>query len=93
MQNEYRKKPNKNNRMEIKVIKCSNTQTLENFVTATYPTVTIIQHTKEQRKFTFTCGLIMNIYTTGTVNFQGNSGNSTTMLGIMSVINTINGAA
>lgn len=73
-------------------INCSNTQALEAFVTATYPTVTFIQHTKEQKKFTFPCGLIMNIYTTGTINFQGNSGNSTTMIGIINVINTINGA-
>jgi hypothetical protein len=57
-------------------MKCSNTQALEAFITATYPTVTPIQHTQEQRQFTFPCGLIMNIYTTGTVNFQGNSGNS-----------------
>lgn len=74
-------------------MKCLNTQALESFVVATYPTVTFIQHTKEQKKFTFPCGLIMNIYTTGTVNFQGNSGNSTTMIGIVNVINTINGAA
>lgn len=74
-------------------MKCSNTQALETFVVATYPTATAIQHTKEQKKITFPCGLIMNIYTTGTVNFQGNSGNSTTMHGLVNVINTINGAA
>ena len=74
-------------------MKCSNTQALEAFITATYPSVIIVQPTLEQRKFTFPCGLIMNIYTTGTVIFQGNSGNSTTMIGIVNVINTINGAA
>ncbi len=47
-------------------MKCLNTQALEAFIVATYPTVTPIQHTIEQRQFTFPCGLIMNIYTTGT---------------------------
>ncbi len=73
-------------------MKCLNTTALEAFIAATYPTVTPIQHTQEQRQFIFPCGLIMNIYTTGTVNFQGNSGNSATMIGIVNVINTINSA-
>lgn len=73
-------------------MKCSNTQALEAFVIATYPNVSAVQHTQEQKQFTFPCGLKMNVYTTGTINFQGNSANSTTMIGIVNVINTINGA-
>ncbi|MEQ5236065.1 hypothetical protein ABN255_20400 [Providencia rettgeri] len=73
-------------------MKCSNIQALESFVLATYPGVETDKPTQEQHKFTFKCGLVMNIYTTGTVNFQGNSGNSTTMIGIVNVINSINGA-
>lgn len=74
-------------------MKCFNTVALEKFVISTYPDVQIDKPTLEQKKFTFSCGLVMNIYTTGTVNFQGNSGNSTTMIGIVNVINTINSAS
>lgn len=71
-------------------MKCTNIVSLESFVTTTYPDVQVRQHTLEHKQFTFSCGLIMNIYTTGTVTFQGNSANSTTMIGIVNVINTIN---
>ncbi|PYC19776.1 hypothetical protein DMX02_14910 [Pseudomonas jessenii] len=71
-------------------IKCNDTNFLINVIKQKHPTATELHPTANQHQFTFSCGLIMNIYTTGTVMFQGNSYENRTASDILAVIDMIN---
>jgi|GEM_PF-2786413 hypothetical protein len=75
-----------------KPIKCSNIESLKSFVQDNFPDVSIEHPTDIQTKYTFRDGLVMNIYETGTVNFQGRSHESKTKLVLIEAINAINKA-
>ena len=60
------------------------------FVQTKHPEAKIIHPTATQTKIDFPCGLVMNIYNTGNVNFQGNSYENHTASDIVNVIEAIN---
>ena len=71
-------------------IKCSNTDMLMEFVKTKHPDAQIEHPTALQTKITFRCGLVMNVFNTGTVNFQGNSFENHTASDLVNVIEAIN---
>jgi len=71
-------------------IKCNNPAFLISIVKQKHPDVTERHPTANQHQFGFSCGLIMNVFNTGTVNFQGNSHESRTAFDIMAMIDMIN---
>jgi hypothetical protein len=71
-------------------IKCKNTAFLIDIVKQKHPDVTEFHPTANQHQFSFSCGLIMNVFNTGTVNFQGNSHENRTASDILAVIDMIN---
>ncbi|PSS71684.1 hypothetical protein AYI85_04925 [Shewanella algae] len=71
-------------------IKCNNTETLMNFVKDKHATAVIIHPTALQTSVKFDCGLIMNVFNTGTVNFQGKSFENHTASDIINLIEAIN---
>ena len=54
-------------------MKCKNTDQLLTFIKNKHPEAVITHPSGTQTKIDFSCGLVMNSFTTGTVNFQGNS--------------------
>ncbi|PJJ95967.1 hypothetical protein CO611_08520 [Lysobacteraceae bacterium NML03-0222] len=71
-------------------IRCNNTEMLMDFVKTKYPDAETENPTALQTKITFKCGLVMNVFNTGTVNFQGNSFKNHTASDIVSAIDAIN---
>ncbi len=71
-------------------IKCSNPKMLLEFVTQKHPQAKISHPTELCTKVDFPCGLIMNLFNTGTVNFQGRSFESHVASDIVNVIEAIN---
>ncbi|PRA53182.1 hypothetical protein CQZ98_14205 [Pseudomonas sp. MYb115] len=71
-------------------IKCNNPDFLINIIRQKHPDVVERHPTATQHQFTFSCGLIMNLFNTGSVNFQGNSHESRTAFDIVAVIDMIN---
>ncbi|WP_019097738.1 hypothetical protein [Pseudomonas putida] len=71
-------------------IKCNDPQFLIQIVKQKHPDVAERHPTAHQHLFTFSCGLIMNVFNTGTVNFQGNSYENRTASDILAVIDMIN---
>ena len=70
-------------------IKCSDTAILKEFVEKKH-NVAPTHPSGTQTKYDFPCGLVMNVYTNGTVFFQGDSHESRTAADIMNVIDAIN---
>ena len=71
-------------------IKCTNTEALMDFVKSKHTSAKIEHPTGLQTKITFTCGLIMNVFNTGSINFQGNSFENHTASDLVNVIEAIN---
>ena len=71
-------------------IKCNNVDMLIEFVKSKHPEAIFANPTALQTKITFSCGLVMNIFNTGTVNFQGNSFDNHTASDLVNVIEAIN---
>lgn len=71
-------------------IRCNNTDMLMGFVTTMFPTATVNHPTALQTQVRFECGLIMNVFNTGTVNFQGNNFENHTLVDIVNMIEAIN---
>jgi hypothetical protein len=71
-------------------IKCNNTDALIQFVNTVHPTAKVTHPTAEQTQVSFDDGLKMNVYTTGTVNFQGKSFENHTSSDLVNVIEAIN---
>lgn len=71
-------------------IKCNDTAMLLEFVAKKYPEAKTSHPTALQTKIDFPCGLIMNVFNTGTVNFQGNSHESHTASDLKNLIDAIN---
>ncbi len=71
-------------------IKCSDTTLLLDFVNKKHPEANISHPTGLQTKIDFPCGLIMNVFNTGTVNFQGKSYENHTASDLVNVIEAIN---
>lgn len=71
-------------------IKCNDTVALIEFVKRKHPAAVFTNPTAIQQKIDFPCGLVMNIYNTGTVNFQGNSHDNRIAADLMNVIDAIN---
>lgn len=63
---------------------------LISFINEKYPTAVFSNPTAIQQKIDFPCGLVMNIYTTGTVNFQGNSHDNRIAADLINLIDAIN---
>jgi hypothetical protein len=72
-------------------VKCNNIQTLLSFIANNYPKAENSHPTALQTKIDFPDGLVVNIFNTGTVNFQGKSFENDTVLAISKVIDVING--
>lgn len=71
-------------------LKCNDTAMLIDFVHKKHPEATESHPTALQTKFDFPGGLVMNVFNTGTVNFQGNSFENHTASDIINVIEAIN---
>lgn len=71
-------------------IKCKDAQMLIEFVEKKHPDAKKSNPTALQTKFDFPCGLVMNVFNTGTVNFQGNSFENHTASDLVNVIEAIN---
>ncbi|MDY7779531.1 hypothetical protein [Burkholderia pseudomallei] len=71
-------------------IKCKDTTILLDFVQRKHPDAKTSHPTALQTKIDFSCGLVMNVFNTGTVNFQGKNFENHTMTDIMNVIDAIN---
>ena len=63
---------------------------LMSFIESKHPEATVTHPTALQAKISFPCGLIMNVFNTGTVNFQGNSFENHTATDLVNVIEAIN---
>lgn len=71
-------------------IKCNNIEMLTSFVKQKHPEATFSNPTALQTKIDFPCGLVMNIFNTGTINFQGNSHENRIAADLLNVIDAIN---
>ena len=76
--------------MEKFDMKCNDPKRLLDAVKAAYPSADISNPTDIQTKVVFFCGLVMNIYNTKTVNFQGNDVGSATKEDLIRIIDKIN---
>ncbi|UZJ58218.1 hypothetical protein OKW98_16580 [Pseudomonas sp. KU26590] len=79
-----------NQRVIQMAIKCIDPAFLISVVRQKHPDVAEKHPTGTQHQFTFSCGLVMNVFTNGSVNFQGNSHESRTAFDIVAVIDMIN---
>lgn len=75
------------------MMKCSKPDQLLAFVRANYQTAKISHPTDLQTKIDFDCGLVMNIFNTGTVNFQGKSHESPTKDNLIKYVDVLNATA
>lgn len=71
-------------------LKCSNPAMLIEFIKKKHPSAVESHPTGLQTKFDFPDGLVMNVFNTGTVNFQGNSFENHTASDLINVIEAIN---
>jgi len=71
-------------------IKCKKPEMLIEFITKLHTQAVISHPTALQTKIDFPDGLVMNVFNTGTVNFQGNSFENHTASDIINVIDAIN---
>jgi len=71
-------------------LKCNNQKMLLDFIAQKHPEAKITHPTALQTKIDLPEGLVMNIFNTGTVNFQGNSYESHIASDIVNVIEAIN---
>ncbi len=71
-------------------IKCNNTEILLATVRAKYPAAEVSHPSGTQTKIDLPEGLVMNIFSTGNVNFQGNSFENHIATDIVNVIEFIN---
>ena len=71
-------------------LKCNNKEMLLDFVKNKHPQAIFSHPSALQTKIDFPCGLVMNVFNTGTVNFQGNSFENHTATDIVNVIEAIN---
>ncbi|MDK9726145.1 MAG: hypothetical protein OEL88_14840 [Sterolibacteriaceae bacterium MAG5] len=71
-------------------IKCNNTEMLLDFISKKHPDAKVSHPTALQTKVDFPDGLVVNVFNTGTVNFQGNSFENHTASDIVNVIEAIN---
>lgn len=71
-------------------LKCNNVKMLLDFIKQKHPDAEISHPTALQTKIDFPGGLVMNIFNTGTVNFQGNSHENHMASDIINVIEAIN---
>ena len=63
---------------------------LLDFITKKHTQAKVSHPTALQTKFDFPDGLVVNVYNTGSVNFQGNSFENHTATDIVNVIDAIN---
>lgn len=75
---------------ERMALKCNNKEMLLDFVRNKHPQAVFSHPSALQTKIDFPCGLVMNVFNTGTVNFQGNSFENHTATDIVNVIEAIN---
>lgn len=71
-------------------IKCNKPEMLIDFITKKHPDAKITHPTALQTKIEFPDRLVVNVFNTGTVNFQGNSFENHTASDIVNVIEAIN---
>lgn len=71
-------------------IKCADIATLLDFVRKKHPKVNVSHPTALLTKVDFPDGLVMNVFNTGTVNFQGNSFENHVASDLINVIEAIN---
>lgn len=71
-------------------LKCNDTAFLIDTVRRKHPDAAEKHPTATQHQFSFKCGLVMNIYNTGSVNFQGNSFENHIASDLINVIEMIN---
>lgn len=71
-------------------IKCNNMDMLIDFISKKHPQAKMSHPTALQTKFDFTDGLVVNVFNTGTVNFQGNSFENHIASDLVNVIEAIN---
>ncbi|MEI7843235.1 MAG: hypothetical protein WCI39_09400 [Gallionellaceae bacterium] len=71
-------------------IKCNNTEMLLDFITKKHMQAIVSHPTSLQTKIDFPDGLVVNVFNTGSVNFQGNSFENHTASDIVNVIEAIN---
>lgn len=71
-------------------IKCNNSEMLIDFITKKHSDAKVTHPTALQTKIDFPDGLVVNVFNTGTVNFQGNSFENHTASDIVNVIEAIN---
>lgn len=71
-------------------IKCDNAEMLLDFISKKHPDAKVSHPTALQTKIDFPDGLVVNVFNTGTVNFQGNSFENHTASDIVNVIEAIN---
>ena len=71
-------------------MKCGKPDQLLTFIRANYQTAKISHPTDLQTKIDFDCGLVMNVFNTGTVNFQGNSHENPTKANLTKYIDALN---
>ena len=70
-------------------LKCNNPQNLIEFIEKNYPRVKTDHPTGIQTKFVFECGLVTNVFSNGTVNFQGRSHQNPIVSDLKNVITAI----
>lgn len=71
-------------------IKCNKPEMLLDFITKKHTQARVSHPTALQTKIDFPDGLVVNVFNTGSVNFQGNSFGSQTVSDIVNVIEAIN---
>ena len=71
-------------------MKCNKPNQLLAFVRESYQTAKISNPTELQTKVVFDCGLVMNVFNTGTVNFQGDSHRNSTKDNLTKYIEVLN---
>lgn len=71
-------------------IKCNNTEMLLDFIVKKHALAKVSHPTALQTKIDFSDGLVVNIFNTGSVNFQGNSFENHTASDIINAIEAIN---
>ena len=71
-------------------IKCNNTEILLDFIAKKHTQAIVSHPTSLQTKIDFPDGLVVNVFNTGSVNFQRNSFENHTTSDIVNVIEAIN---
>ena len=76
--------------MEKFDMRCNDQKKLLDVVRVMYPSAVILNKSGDQTHVRFSCGLVMNVYETKTVTFQGNDVGSATKEDLIRIIEKIN---